>query len=70
MLVVDIEGGELDLFERVNLRGVNKIMIEVHQQVIGRRGMLRLFNALAAQGFHYDQWHSSRNVVTFTHVDS
>jgi FkbM family methyltransferase len=69
MLIVDIEGGELDLFEGVNLRGVNKIMIEVHQQVIGRQGILRLFNTLASQEFHYDQWHSSRNVVTFSHVD-
>ena len=70
MLIVDIEGGELDLFEGVNLRGVRKIMLEVHQQVIGPRGMLRLFDMLSSQGFHYDQRHSSRNVVTFSHVES
>lgn len=69
MLVVDIEGGEESLFEGVDLTGVKKIMVEVHQPTIGRRGMKKLFDLLSAQGFHYDAWHSAHSVVTFSHVD-
>lgn len=67
-LIVDIEGGEISLFDGVDLNGVKKIQLEVHQNVIGRSGMKHLFDTLSAQNFHYDQWHSSRNIVTFSHV--
>jgi FkbM family methyltransferase len=69
LLIVDIEGGEKNLFEGSELGTVRKVMLEVHQNVIGRRGMKGLFDALSARDFHYDQWHSSHNVVTFSHVD-
>jgi FkbM family methyltransferase len=68
MLIVDIEGGEADIFEGVSLAGVKKIMIELHQNVIGRSGMKKVFDLLSAQDFHYDQWHSSKAIVTFSHV--
>lgn len=68
MLIVDIEGGELELFNNVNLTGVRKIYIEVHQAVLGRVGMKRLFDFLSQKDFHYDQWHSKHNVVLFSHV--
>lgn len=69
MLVIDIEGGEETLFEGVNLSGVKKIMLEVHQPTIGRYGTKKVFDLLSAQSFHYDMWHSSRSIVTFSHVD-
>jgi FkbM family methyltransferase len=69
MLVVDIEGGEQALFRDVDLSGVKKILIELHQPTIGRRGIKEVFDCLSAQGFHYDTWHSNRNIVTFSHVD-
>lgn len=69
MLIVDIEGGEDGLFEGIDLTGVKKIMLEVHQPTIGRRGVKRLFDQLSAQDFHYDMWHSCRSIVTFSHVD-
>lgn len=69
MLIVDIEGGEEALFEEVDLAGVKKIMLELHQPTIGRRGIKRVFDLLSAQSFHYETWHSSRSVVTFSHVD-
>lgn len=69
MIIVDIEGGEESLFDGADLRGVMKIMVELHQPTIGRRGVKRLFDTLAAREFHYDSWHSSRSVVTFSHVD-
>lgn len=69
LLMVDIEGGELDLFEKVELGPVLKIFVELHQGAIGRKGMLRVFQALAARSFHYDQWHSEKSVVLFSRVD-
>ena len=69
MLIVDIEGGEESLFEGVDLTGVKKIMLEIHQQIIGRHGVKKVFDLLSAQNFHYETWHSAREIVTFSHVD-
>lgn len=66
MIICDIEGGELDLFLNANLTGVRKVYIEVHQNVLGRRGIKTLFDAFSARNFHYDQWHSSGGVVLFS----
>jgi len=69
LLIVDIEGGEESLFENVDLTGVKKIMLEIHQAIIGRHGVKKVFDLLSAQGFHYETWHSAREIVTFSHVD-
>jgi hypothetical protein len=45
------KGGEDGLFEGIDLTGVRKIMLEVHQPTIGRRGVKRLFDQLSAQNF-------------------
>jgi len=68
LMVVDIEGGEGELFGDVALTGVRKVYIEVHQQILGRHGMKRLFDAFSRRDFHYDQWHSTHGVVLFSHV--
>lgn len=67
-ILVDIEGGEEHLFDGIDLTGVERIMLEMHQENIGRKGMKHVFDVLSAQNFHYDQWHSSRRIVTFTSV--
>jgi FkbM family methyltransferase len=69
LIVCDIEGGELGLFDGIRLDGVRKILMELHQNVIGREGMRHVFQVLHDQCFHYDQWHSSYAVVLFSHVD-
>ena len=69
MLIIDIEGGEDGLFDDIDLAGVKKIMLEIHQPTIGRRGVKRLFDQLSEQNFHYDAWHSCRSIVTFSHID-
>jgi FkbM family methyltransferase len=68
MLIVDIEGGEETLFRDVPLTGVRKIYIELHQAVLGRVGMKRMFDFFSSRDFHYDQWHSAHGVVLFSHV--
>ena len=67
--VCDIEGGELGLIPNLYFKGVKKVMIEFHQNVIGRRGMKTIFDAMSAQNFHYDQWHSSGSVVLFSRTN-
>lgn len=69
MIICDIEGGELDLFRDACLLGVKKVYMEIHQNVLGRRGVRKLFDIMSSKGFHYDQWHSKGSVVLFSHVD-
>jgi FkbM family methyltransferase len=69
MLIVDIEGGEDTLFSGdVPLTGVKKVYLEIHQSVLGRVGMKRVFDFFSSRDFHYDQWHSSHGVILFSHV--
>lgn len=68
MIICDIEGGEGQLFEGVRLEGVKKVFMEVHQNVLGRWGMKKLFERFMHQDFHYDVWHSIGQVVMFSHV--
>ena len=68
LIICDIEGGELDLFLNANLSGVSRVYLEIHQGVIGRMGVKRLFDAFSARNFHYDQHHSKAGVVLFSSV--
>lgn len=68
MIICDIEGGERELFEGVQLIGVKKVFMEVHQNLLGRWGMKKLFERFSHQDFHYDVWHSVGQVVLFSHV--
>ena len=69
LIICDIEGGELDLMRHATLGSVKKVYMEIHQKVLGRRGIKDLFDCMSAKGFHYDQHHSHRGVVLFSHVD-
>lgn len=69
LLIVDIEGGEVELFDNIELHGVKKILVEIHQNVIGRHGVKHLFDTLGSQGFHYDVWHSCRQIVLFSNIN-
>ncbi|QFT01066.1 hypothetical protein FIV06_26795 [Labrenzia sp. THAF191b] len=68
-IVCDIEGGELDLLPNMNLFGVTRVLVEIHSRVIGRKGVKQLFDAMSSKNFHYDQFHSSKSVVLFSHID-
>ena len=68
MLIVDIEGGENSLFDGVRLDTVRRIMIEVHQDVIGLEGIKHVFDTLSTDGFSYNSKFSTGHVVTFTRV--
>ncbi len=69
MMIIDVEGGEADLLDGVSLRGVNKVLMEIHPKVIGPAGVKKVFDALSLEGFAYDPWTSMRAVVMFRRVD-
>lgn len=53
-LIVDIEGGETELFPLADLSGVQKICVETHPHILGNTGVTRLLNLLFERGFCLD----------------
>ena len=70
LIVCDIEGSEVELFRQSKLTGVRSVFLEIHQAVIGRKGVKTLFDSFSSQDYHYDTNHSNGWVVLFTHVTS
>ena len=64
-MIVDIEGGERDIFQSGDLGTVRKIYVELHTRYIRPRGIKACFDALSEQGFYYDQRVSHGGVVLF-----
>ncbi len=67
-LIVDIEGGEKYLFQTMDLRGIDKIYLEIHTRKIKRIGIKMCFDALSAAGFAYDQQVSCGGSVLFRRI--
>jgi FkbM family methyltransferase len=59
LLVIDAEGAERDLFDGAKLATVNKIVLELHERVIGVDGTERVRTQLAGLGFEVNQALSS-----------
>ncbi len=68
VLIVDIEGGERDLFAPIDLAGVDRIFLEIHTRKIRRIGIRKCFDALSAAGFAYDQQVSRGGSVLFRRI--
>lgn len=64
-MIVDIEGGERDIFQGGDLGTVRKIYVELHTRYIRPKGIKACFDALSEQGFYYDQRVSHGGVVLF-----
>ncbi len=54
VIVCDIEGGELGLFDRADLARVRAVVLELHPKVYGDEGLARIAGALAAKGLALD----------------
>lgn len=50
VIVCDIEGGELGLFDKVDLSSVRAMVIEFHPKIYGKEGRSRIIALLAAKG--------------------
>ena len=61
-LIIDIEGGEYELFQYIDFHNVNKIIIELHERVIGTDKIRAVKSSLADAGFHINNELSSKTV--------
>ena len=59
LLVIDAEGAERELFDGAQLPTVTRIVLEMHDRVIGPDGTDRVRQKLSAAGFEVDQRLSS-----------
>ena len=65
VIVCDIEGGEVELFEEVDLPGVRYVYMELHTRVTGGQGIRSVFESMHRAGFFYNQKVSNGDVVLF-----
>lgn len=65
ILVIDIEGGESELFSNLDLTGVRCLVIELHPKIISRSDEIRIFKVCAQAGLYPRIELSSENVVAF-----
>jgi FkbM family methyltransferase len=68
VLIVDIEGGEGDLFDGFLPGSIRHIYLELHGRVIRRNGIKKIFDDLSGVNFVYDPRFSAHSVVTFSHL--
>lgn len=68
VIICDIEGAEVGLFDGVDLSGVRNVIVEVHPEVTGLAGVARVFDALRAGGLVYDPALSEKTVPGFTRL--
>jgi FkbM family methyltransferase len=59
LLVIDAEGAERDLFDGAELPTVTRVVLELHDRVIGTEGTDRVRAQLSRQGFTVDRGLSS-----------
>ncbi|SFT07422.1 methyltransferase, FkbM family [Sulfitobacter marinus] len=65
VLMLDIEGAELDFLRAADLSDVDLVIIELHRKVYHRPGMQECKRAFASQGFILDAANSKRSVFTY-----
>lgn len=63
VLVMDIEGLEVEILETANLGGIEKIIVEIHYDKIGRERTNQAIFALAEQGLQIDLNRAYRGVL-------
>ena len=64
-IIIDIEGGEVDLIPKLNLQYIDALVIEVHQKFTGMSGVSTVMQALFASGFVIDLDQSGGHVYVF-----
>lgn len=69
VLVMDIEGGELELLRYANLDGLRAMVVEFHPEVYGVKGMRECKNILRDAGFQRVNEISTRTVWTVERPD-
>jgi FkbM family methyltransferase len=65
LLIIDIEGGELNLVPQLNLTCVDRLLIELHPDIYGNEGSNRIIKSLLDQKFYLDVQNSGTQVFLF-----
>lgn len=68
-LIIDVEGGEYDLVSYIDWRGIKKILIELHEQIIGKSNTDEIRAKLTKYGFTVDPGLSSARVVYLERIE-
>ncbi|NNE53768.1 MAG: FkbM family methyltransferase [Sulfitobacter sp.] len=68
VIIMDIEGGELEFLRHADLKGVRAIVVEFHPEAYGRDGMRECKRLLEHGGFVKESGPSTRTVWTVTHA--
>mgnify|MGYP002700637100 CR=1 FL=1 len=62
-LLIDIEGGEVDLFLKADITDIQKIIMEIHYDAVGKQATNAMLQHIVAQGFFLDHTISANGVV-------
>ncbi len=65
VIVMDIEGAELEFLRDADLSGVHSVILEVHRDIYGREGMREVRQLFAKAGFEMDSEHSKVGVHAY-----
>lgn len=65
VLVMDIEGAELEFLRHADLSGIDLIMIELHPKIYGVEGAQECRSILTSSGFSIEERSSQAHVVTY-----
>ena len=64
VLICDIEGAEADLLPELDLSGLRAVLIELHPQWIGKKGIARVFEAMSRAGLvFFPRWSQGKVAV-------
>ncbi len=69
-LICDIEGGEEALFQDLDIPGVDKIYLELHQSKLRGAGIYSVFESMSRLGFFYDCRTSQNAVLLFRRLSN
>ena len=65
VIICDIEGGEADLLDGADLKGVRQLVVKLHPDHIGHDGTRKLFESASLAGLAYDPRISAGRIVGF-----
>lgn len=65
VMVCDIEGAEVELFQNADLSCLRAAIVELHPQWVGQKGIQAVFDAMAKSGLTYFPRSSNGKVVMF-----
>lgn len=63
VLLIDIEGGEVDLLMKADVSGIEKIIMEIHYDAVGKTETNAMVKYLTDQGFFLDLSLCAKSVV-------